>query len=179
MLNKLHLNSVHCTQGGMYVTGLKTGGMLLFNGKRVQMAVELPPGTHNARPFRDGVLFNDTEANALRYAGRGEGLRGPRASRCRATIREQLLNRDLDQSGIARQGFARGLCVLSDTARRRRLLAVDGLGLRPGGERAAAVGQPDDGRPQRHPRPRGVAVRLIRTGHSEPRVADRCPAAPR
>src|SRR5262245_58871151 len=62
-LNKLHLNSVHCTQGGLYVTGLKTGGMLLFNGKNLRMAVELPAGTHNARPFRDGVLFNDTEAD--------------------------------------------------------------------------------------------------------------------
>ena len=29
-LNKLHLNSVHCTREGMYVTGLKTGGMLLL-----------------------------------------------------------------------------------------------------------------------------------------------------
>ena len=73
MLNKLHINSIHCTQGGMYITGLRTGGMLLYNGKQVQMAAELPPGSHNARPFRDGVLFNDTEADALRYAGRGEG----------------------------------------------------------------------------------------------------------
>ena len=43
MLNKLHLNAVHCTRGGMYLTGLKTGGMLLFNGREIQMAVELPP----------------------------------------------------------------------------------------------------------------------------------------
>ena len=57
----------------MYLTGLKTGGMLLFNGREIQMAVELPPGSHNARPFRDGVLFNDTEADLLRYAGRGDG----------------------------------------------------------------------------------------------------------
>ena len=46
----------------MYLAGLKTGGMLIFNGREVRMSVELPPGTHNARPFRDGVLFNDTEA---------------------------------------------------------------------------------------------------------------------
>ena len=70
MLNKLHLNNIHCTQGGMYITGLRTGGMLLFNGREIRMAVELPPGTHNARPFRDGVVFNDTEANVLRYVGR-------------------------------------------------------------------------------------------------------------
>ena len=30
---------------------------------------ELPPGTHNARPFRDGVLFNDSDADVLRYSG--------------------------------------------------------------------------------------------------------------
>jgi hypothetical protein len=114
MLNKLHLNSVHCTRGGMYLTGLKTGGMLLFNGREVQMAVELPPGTHNARPWRDGVLFNDTEANVLRYAGRGD-RREDRAMRVPAYPAESLQNRDMDQSGVARQGFARGLAVLSET----------------------------------------------------------------
>jgi hypothetical protein len=114
MLNKLHLNNVHCTKGGMYLAGLKTGGMLLFNGREVQMAVELPPGSHNARPFRDGVIFNDTEANALRYAGRGDG-REDRALRVPTYPTESLLNRDLDQTRLARQGFARGLAVLSDT----------------------------------------------------------------
>jgi hypothetical protein len=114
MLNKLHVNNVHCTPGGMYLSGLKTGGMLLFNGREIQMAVELPPGTHNARPFRDGVLFNDTEANLLRYAARGDG-REDRALRVPTYPAESLLNRDLDQSQLARQGFARGLAVLSDT----------------------------------------------------------------
>ncbi len=114
LLNKLHLKNVHCTKGGMYLSGLKTGGMLLFNGREVQMAVELPPGTHNARPFRDGVLFNDTEANVLRYAGRGDG-REDRALRVPTYPAESLLNRDLDQSQLARQGFARGLAVLSDS----------------------------------------------------------------
>jgi hypothetical protein len=113
-LNKLHINNVHCTIGGMYVTGLKTGGMLLFNGKRVQMAVELPPGTHNAQPFRDGVLFNDTEADALRYTGRGEGLED-RALKVPRYAADLLLNTNLDQASIARQGFARGLCVISDS----------------------------------------------------------------
>jgi hypothetical protein len=112
-LNKLHLNSVHCTTGGMYVTGLRTGGMLLYNGAKVQMAVELPPGTHNARPFRDGVLFNDTEADALRYAGRGEGLED-RAFKVPRYDPALLLNQGIDSSKVARQAFARGLCTLSD-----------------------------------------------------------------
>jgi hypothetical protein len=114
MLNKLHINSVHCTQGGMYITGMRTGGMLLFNGKQVQMAAQLPAGSHNARPFRDGVLFNDTEADALRYAGRGEGLED-RAMPVPRYPDEELLNRHMDTSEVARQGFARGLCVLADS----------------------------------------------------------------
>jgi len=114
MLNKLHLNNVHCTPGGMYITGLRTGGMLLFNGKDIRMAVELPAGTHNARPFRDGVLFNDTEADALRYAGRGEG-REDRTFKVPRYPEAALQNREVDQSKLARQAFARGLCVISDT----------------------------------------------------------------
>ena len=113
MLNKLHINNVHPTQGGMYLAGTKTGGMLLYNGSEIRMAVELPPGTHNAQPFRDGVLFNDTEADVLRYSGR-DG-REDRALSVPRYPDDQLQHRGIDQSSIARQGFARGLAVLSDT----------------------------------------------------------------
>jgi hypothetical protein len=113
LLNKLHINNVVCTEGGMYLGGLRTGGMLHFNGKSIRMSAELPPGTHNARPFRDGVLFNDSEADALRYAGRGEGDED-RAFRMPKYPREKLTHNKADTSGLARQGFARGLCVLSD-----------------------------------------------------------------
>jgi len=112
MLNRLHINNVHCSDAGMYIGGLKTGGMLHFNGKNVLMAVELPAGSHNAQPFRDGVLFNDTAANALRYAGRGEGEED-RAMSVPSFEAGELLHLDADRSGIARPGFARGLCTLS------------------------------------------------------------------
>jgi len=114
MLNKLHINNVVCTRGGMYIGGLRTGGMLHFNGKSIHMAAELPPGSHNARPFRDGVLFNDSEADALRYAGRGEGEED-RAFRVPRYPPEKVEHRGEDTSRLARQGFARGLCVLSDS----------------------------------------------------------------
>ena len=112
-LNKLHINSVHASEAGMYLCGLRTGGMLHFNGKRILMSVELPPGTHNARPFRDGVLFNDTEAGTLRYSGRDD--REDRVMKVPTYEVATLTFRDADASGVARQGFARGLCVLSDT----------------------------------------------------------------
>lgn len=113
MLNKLHINNVVCNARGMYLGGMRTGGMLHFNGKSIHMAAELPPGAHNAQPFRDGVLFNDSEANALRYGGRGEGHED-RAMRVPKYPLEDLTHVDPDNR-LARQGFARGLCALSDT----------------------------------------------------------------
>jgi hypothetical protein len=114
MLNKLHINNVFCNEHGMYIGGLRTGGMLHFNGKAIHMAAELPPGSHNARPFRDGVLFNDSEADALRYAGRGEGDED-RALPVPKYPLEKLTHRSMDDSRLARQGFARGLCALSES----------------------------------------------------------------
>jgi hypothetical protein len=112
-LNKLHLNSVAADARGLFICGLNTGGMLQYSGERIVMWVELPPGTHNARPFRDGVLVNDTAAGTLRYAGRDE--REDRIMKVPTYDPETLTHRDADSSGIARQGFARGLCVLSET----------------------------------------------------------------
>lgn len=113
MLNKLHLNSVSCHEGGMYLSGLRTGGMLHFNGDKIRMSVTLPEGTHNAQPFRDGVLFNDTASDRVVYRGRGEG-KEDRALGVPVYDPAELTQRQLDDSRIARQGFARGLCVLSD-----------------------------------------------------------------
>ena len=111
-LDKLHINNVHCNRHGMYITGLKTGGMLHFNGTRIRMAVELPANARNAQPYRDGVLFNDSDAGALRYTGRGDG-REDRAMRVPERSAAELENSDAIEQGIVRSGFARGLCVLS------------------------------------------------------------------
>jgi len=74
--------------------------------------VTLPEGTHNARPFRDGVLYNDTKSDCLRYASR-DGAED-RALKFPKYDRSLLLNTNLDDSRTARQGFGRGLCLLSD-----------------------------------------------------------------
>ena len=111
-LNKLHLNNVHNNENGMYISGLKSGGMLHFNGEAINMSVTLPEGIRNAQPYRDGVLFNDSEANALRYASRsGEEDRALKVPKYDPADAE---NMGVDESRGARQGFARGLCQISD-----------------------------------------------------------------
>ena len=113
MLNKMHINNVFCNRHGLYISGLLTGGMLHFNGSVINMAVELPQGTHNAQPFRDGVLFNDSEDNVLRYTGRGEGEED-RAMAMPKYNPDELTHKTEDQK-LARPSFARGLCPISSS----------------------------------------------------------------
>ena len=108
--NKLHLNNVFCNEKGMFISGLKTGGMLQYGGHKITTFVSLPVGSHNARPWRDGVLFNDTESNAVRYVT-------PELNRVFQVPHypaEQLTHTDMDDSRIARQSYARGLCTIDN-----------------------------------------------------------------
>lgn len=117
LLNKLHLNNVHANDDGMYISGLKSDGMLHFNGEAVYMSVTLPQGIHNAQPFRDGVLFIDTEADALRYASRSG--KEDRVLKLPKYDPVDIENSGIDDSRVARQGFGRGLCLIND-----RIVAV-------------------------------------------------------
>lgn len=111
MLAKLDLREIYCDASGMYITC--EPGLIRFAGKRIGIAVELPPGSHDARPFRDGVVFNDSLAGKLRYSGRGEGeedrsMRVPEPASAALTHQE-----DCDDE-LAKAGYARGLCVIDD-----------------------------------------------------------------
>ena len=110
MLGKLDIRDVYCDTSGMYVTAER--GMIRFSGKHINTAVELPPGSHNARPYRDGVLFNDSLAGELRYAGRGEGEEDRAMP---VPHYYDVLHRDHCKDALANAGFARGLCQLSAT----------------------------------------------------------------
>jgi len=112
LLNKLNLNNVHTNDNGMYICGTKSGGMLHFNGETVYMAVTLPDGTYNAQPYRDGVLFNDSQADAVRYASRsGDEDRAIKISQYDSADRE---NKDIHKPGATQQGSPRGLALLND-----------------------------------------------------------------
>jgi hypothetical protein len=111
-LNKLHINSVTASDAGMHLAGLRTGGLLHFNGRSINLSATLPAGTHNAQPFEDGVLFNDTAADAVRFASRDHTR--DRAFRVPVFTSDKLTGTSLDASGVARPSFARGLCVFRD-----------------------------------------------------------------
>jgi hypothetical protein len=108
--NSLHLNNVFCDSNGMFISGLRTAGLLHYSGRRITRYVNLPERCHNARPWRGGVLFNDSESNAVRYVTpeTNHVFQVPRYPE------DQLTHTDLDDSRIARQSFARGLCTIDE-----------------------------------------------------------------
>jgi hypothetical protein len=106
--NQLHLNNVHCAPGAMHVSGLRTGGLLSYNGRELRRWVTLPNGVHNAQPFQGGVLFNDTAADVVRWVTRER----QRAFPVPRYPPERLTHVDPDDSRLARQAFARGLCAV-------------------------------------------------------------------
>jgi len=105
--NRLGLNSIWADRRGLFVSGARTGGLLYLRGNgTLERAVELPEGSHDARPFRDGVLFNDTAAGAVRFASRsGE---------------ERAFVMPVAESGAEAgpmptdRPYARGLCALDE-----------------------------------------------------------------
>jgi len=107
-VNELHLNQVFCDASGMYLGGLHPCGLLRFDGRELRKVVALPAGIHNARPWRDGVLFNDTASDRLCCIG-PEGTLSFPVPRPEASLLSHL---DTAGSGVARVGFARGLCAV-------------------------------------------------------------------
>jgi len=108
--NLLHLNNVSCNSKGMYISGMRTGGLLAFDGRKIIRRVTLPAGVHNAQPWREGVLFNDTESDRVRYVTPEKQL----AFDVPRYDEDRLTHTGLDDSRIARQAFGRGLCLLGD-----------------------------------------------------------------
>lgn len=106
----LRLNSLHCDSRGLFIGGRRTMGLLHFDGKRIVRLVTLPEGVHDARPWREGVLFNDTEAEAVRFLTPDANCVFPVPRYPEAALEPG----SCDDSALARQGFARGLCVLGE-----------------------------------------------------------------
>lgn len=105
--NRLHLNSVTAAASGLFLAGLHTPGLLRFDGKTVSLAASLPQGTHNAQPFQEGIMFNDTAAGMVRYVTPSR----QRTFQVPVPPPEGMTHLG-DADGVARPGFGRGLCAV-------------------------------------------------------------------
>jgi hypothetical protein len=111
-VNEHHINMVYVDNAGIYLSGLHTNALLHLNSKmEVSEICSLPAGAHNARPYRDGLLFNDTESDCVRYVGRdGKGI----AFKIATYDEGDIEFAGIDDSKVARQGFGRGLCPVGE-----------------------------------------------------------------
>jgi hypothetical protein len=107
----LHLNSVHVGHEAIYVAGTAMPWLLSIKNERVSVFAHIGRGTHNARPFRQGVLFNNTSFDRVALAD------------CSGRILESFAVKQYEKhelqmaelpNDVARQAFARGLCVSAD-----------------------------------------------------------------
>ena len=111
-VNEYHINMVHVDSTGIYLSGLRTNALLRLNNKmEVSEVCSLPAGVHNARPFRDGLLFNDTENDCVRYVGRDSK---DQAFKIVTYDERDLETTDHGAADDLRQGFGRGLCLVGD-----------------------------------------------------------------
>ena len=110
--NSLHINNVFCDYNALGFSGLRTGGLIQVGDEmRLKCTVELPRGIHNVMLLDDGVLFNDTDADFLRYVTRdGKEQRFPFPK----YNPDELEFMQVADGKLARQGFGRGLCVIDE-----------------------------------------------------------------
>jgi hypothetical protein len=111
-VNEYDINMVHVDGTGIYFSGLRTNALLQLDGKmEVSEVCSLPAGAHNARPYHDGLLFNDTESDCIRYVRRdGKDL----AFKIVTYDEGDIEFSGVDDSKVVRQGFGRGLCPVGD-----------------------------------------------------------------
>lgn len=116
-VNDFHINMVHVSRAGITMSGLKPDALLHLNNEmQVSEICSLPAGTHNAQLWRDGVVFNDTASDCVRYVARD----GTEKAFKIVSYDESLIEfSGIDDSKVARQAFGRGLCPIDD-----RFLAV-------------------------------------------------------
>jgi hypothetical protein len=108
--NNLHINNVVCNENAMFISGRRTRGLLEYTGQFIKKLIELPEGIHNARPYREGILFNDTDADVVRHVTRS----GQIAFEIPKYDIEKLTHAELGDDKVARQGFGRGLCEIGE-----------------------------------------------------------------
>jgi len=111
-VNDFHINNVYVDDSGIYLSGLRTNALLHLNSNlEVSEVCDLPPGTHNSRPWQGGVLFNDTASDCVRHVRRGGK---EKAFKIISYADSAIEYSGVDDTKVARQAFGRGLCPVDD-----------------------------------------------------------------
>jgi hypothetical protein len=106
-----HINSVTADERGIFFSGTGLGDLWSIRDGRLHRSARIAYGSHNARPFRAGVLLNHTRTDRVTYMDRkGRVLRSWPIQRFEL---DDLQHADLPED-LARQAFGRGLAIVDD-----------------------------------------------------------------
>lgn len=115
-----HINNITRRDGVCYVSGVRLPVLVAVGEQgRPQPYARIPVWTHNAQPWRDGVIYNSTGEDKVCFASReGQVRSGVEVlKRDPATLTNTGLSRD-----VARANFGRGLVPWSGDPERPGLL---------------------------------------------------------
>jgi hypothetical protein len=106
-----HVNNVSVRGPSILASGTKLARVVAITADVISTYARVPFGSHNARPYREGVLMNHTKSDRICYLDRsGRIIRSWPIVRYAA---DQLEHSALS-ADQARQAFGRGLAVVDD-----------------------------------------------------------------
>lgn len=109
--DSLHINNVFVSNDVIYFSGTRIRHVFSVENKTLSIYANVPYSGHNARPYLDGILMNDTGAKNVAILDReGKYLRKHPLI---IYPEKSLLKAELSKN-VAQQGFARGLTVTGD-----------------------------------------------------------------
>ena len=101
-----HINSISHDGKSFYVCGAQIGNVWAISGTKMRRYARVPFGSHNAQPFRGGVILNHTATDRIAMLDlRGRILK---SFPIRTYDESQLQNAGMSKE-LARQAFGRGL----------------------------------------------------------------------
>ena len=105
-----HLNNVFCENNVIYIAGTGLGELVLIQDEKLFKYARIPVGTHNTRPFKNGILLNNTVSERVEFMSLlGEIHHSlPIIKYQQSELSHTNLPKD-----HARQAFGRGLCSFS------------------------------------------------------------------
>lgn len=103
-----HINNVIRIDGSLYISGTKMDRLWELKDSQLQAYATIPFTTHNARPFRNGVLCQDTASDQVAYLDRSG-----KVTEAFPLVRypPESLSWTQLTADRARQAFGRGLCL--------------------------------------------------------------------
>lgn len=105
-----HINSIYATENAWFLSGLGNDKLWKVDDKYMRVFCRIEKETHNARPYKDGVIYINTLERQVvyrpkLYKRRTYNVEIPRYDE------DEMVNTDLPER-TAQEGWGRGLCVV-------------------------------------------------------------------